>query len=65
MRGGLRGQGPVLDCRHLSAPGVAGPATDIAEGPRREPVARAGDSRLDGELSAKVVKAERIVPFST
>lgn len=39
---------------------VAGDAADITEGACREPVAKASDPRLGGELSAKVVKAERI-----
>lgn len=42
---------------------VAGDAADITDGACREPVAKASDPRLGGELSAKVVKAERIMLF--
>lgn len=49
----------------ICPPGAAGHAADIPEGARRECVAGAGDSRLDRELSAKVVEAEMIMPFPT
>lgn len=41
---------------------AAGGTADITEGARREPVPTAGDLRLGGALSAKVVKSERIMP---
>lgn len=47
-------------------PRAAGHVADIPEGARRECVARAGDSKLGGELSVKVVEAEMmIMPFPT
>lgn len=59
------GAGAALGCRRPPALGAAGHAADVPEGALREPVAKSSDSRLGGELSAKVIKAERIMPFPT